>query len=289
MEQARRLGPLPYSAAGGDPAPDLPPAADLAGALAELVDRLWYDLGRPDPCTLVEAGAGDGTRMRALLEIGPECLTALRCVLVEHDPALRHHHPALLSIEAPALVLGPVGRPGRDDADDEAEQDGGGIGPLVTSLGDLPVVEGPAIVVAVGYASALASDRLEWRDGRWGEIRLAAAPGSEHLREVAVPLDGPRAAAADALVDRDRDGVAPTEGARVAVQRAAVEWLTQALRVAEDGWLAVIDRWSPVTTPLPPGEVPPLALDQLASVRKPLQAAPAAFFPPFSLVLWRLA
>ena len=67
-----------------------------------------------------------------------------------------------------------------------------------------------------------------------------------------------------------------------------MDWLAGALRVAESGRLAVIDRWTEVTGPLAPGEVPPLALDQLAAVRRPIEPAPVALFPDSPMVTWRL-
>ena len=59
---------------------------------------------------------------------------------------------------------------------------------MITSLGEPPVVDGPALVLAVGWISRLPSDRLEWRHGSWWEIRLAAAAGGgDQLSELAVP------------------------------------------------------------------------------------------------------
>jgi hypothetical protein len=67
-----------------------------------------------------------------------------------------------------------------------------------------------------------------------------------------------------------------------------VDWLAGALRIAGTGRLAVIDPWTEVTRPLAPGEVPPLALDQLAAVRRPLEPSPVGLFPEMSMVTWRL-
>ncbi len=122
LEQARRLGPLPYSALGPNPVPGLPPAPELVAWLADAVDDWWVQLGRPDPFTLVEVGAGDGTRAAAFLGTGPECLTALRYVLVEDDANLRRQHATHLPIESPVFVLGPV--EGGDD--DEPVRTSGG-------------------------------------------------------------------------------------------------------------------------------------------------------------------
>jgi hypothetical protein len=282
IERARRLGPLPYSARGPNPPPDLPPGPVLADWLADAVDAWWAELGRPDPFTLVEVGAGDGTRAAAFLGAGPECLTALRYVLVEDDVHLRHQHATHLPIESPVFVLGPVEAAGDDE---EVVRPVTGIGPLVTSLAEPPVVDGPAVVVALGWLSRQPSDRLEWREGTWWEVRLAAGPEpSEELSELLVPLEAARAAAANALADRSPR----PDGARFAQLDPAVDWLARTLRVAETGRLAILDRWSALTRQLPTGEVPPLALDQLAAVRRPLDPAPEDIFPGIAVVTWRL-
>jgi hypothetical protein len=288
-ERARRQGPLPYSAWGPGRGPALPPASELAAWEADAVDAWWDELGRPDPFTLVEIGAGDGTRAAGFIARGPECLGALRYVLVDADPWLREQHRVHLPTESPILVLGPVGPDEDEDGpDDEWRRAVAGIGPLITSLPEPPVLDGPAVVLAVGSTSRLPSDRLEWRDGRWWEIRLAAAAapttGVLSLSELPVPLDDDRATAAAVLAG----GAARPDGARYAQLNQAVEWLTRTLRVAPSGRLAVIDRWTEMTRPLAPGEVPPLALNQLASIRKPIEAAPVDLFSELSMVSWRL-
>lgn len=286
LERARRMGPLPYSARGGNPAPAPPPDGELAAWLVDTIDAWWAEMGRPDPFTLVEIGAGPGTRAAAFLGLGPECLTALRYVLVEDDPAALAQHAFRLPVESAVLVLGPVG----DGDDDEADEDGAGavegIGPLLTSLTDPPVVDSPAAVVAIGWVSRLPSDRVEWRDGAWWEVRLAATttPTGDGLVELPVPLDEERQVAIEDLVGpADRP-----PAARYAQLGPAVDWLSGALRIAPSGRLAVIDRWTPVTGPLAGGEVPPLALDQLAAVRRPVDAVPEEIFSGWAVVSWRL-
>ncbi len=307
LEMARRLGPLPYSA--GDPRPGpvpaLPDAMTLVSWQVDAVDTWWAEFGRPDPFTLVEVGAGDGTRAQAYLAAGPECLTALRYVLVDDDPGHREQQRAHLPIESPILVLGPVGPDQEEDDDEQHGRAVEGIGPLITSLGEPPVVDGTAVVLVIGWVSRLPSDRLEWRHGSWWEIRLAAprqagtgaaagtsyAPDShpdphrdEVLTELPVPLDPERARFADQLT-----GPPPRpEGARYAVLGPAVDWLTHTLRVAGTGRLVIVDRWTEVTGPLAPGQVPPLDLSQLTTARRPIERAPVTLFPELSMVSWRL-
>ena len=287
---------------------------ELARWEAGTLDEWWNTAGRPDPYTVVEVGAGDATRAREVLRFGPECLTALRLVLVEDDDAARSAQTGNVAVESPTLFFppGPPDPEGLADPDDEYPP-ATGIGPLVTSLGDLPVLKGFALVLTAGWVSRLPADRLEWRDGRWWEIRLAAAGGSGgSLVEIPVPIDpAPEARSRRAEVARSVWAARlPDEGVRVAVQEQAAGWLSGALRVAESGALIVIDRWTEVTEPLPgersgggpaypdspaspdseadPRLGPPLALDQMVTVRHPVGPVPVELFAGLSAVTWRL-
>ncbi len=261
----------------------LPSTPRLAGWLVDAIDARWVELGCPDPFTLVEIGAGDGTRAAAFLAAGPACLTALRYVLVESDPVLRDRQRAHLPIESPILVLGPVGPADQeddDDLDDERTRRAvAGIGPLITSLPEPPVVDGAALVVAVG----------------WVEPPAVGSPGVARRPVVGDPPGRRSAAAAICRSCRSRwtrsappaaerlagsgDHRPRPDGARYAVlSRRSTGW-PATLRIAGSGRLMVIDRWTEVTRPLAPGEAPPLALDQLAAVRRPLEAAPVSLFP----------
>ncbi len=303
-EKARRFGPLPFSALGRvQERPELP-AEELARWEAAALDEWWNTAGRPDPYTVVEVGAGDATRARAVLRLGPECLTALRLVLVEDDDAARSAQTGNVAVESPTLFFppGPPDPEGLADPDDE-NPPATGIGPLVTSLGELPVLKGFALVLAAGWVSRFPADRLEWRDGRWWEIRLAAADGSGgSLVEIPVPVDpAPDAPSRRAEVARSVRGAGrPADGMRVAVQEQAAGWLSGALRVAESGALIVIDRWSEVTEPFwgegfgvgpafsDPQPGPPLSLDQMVTVRHPVEPVPVELFAGLSAVTWRL-
>ena len=66
--------------------------------VARALDRWWHDLGRPDPFTVVEAGAGTGTLARAVLFARPACLPALTYVLVERAAALRRRQAEHLAL-----------------------------------------------------------------------------------------------------------------------------------------------------------------------------------------------
>lgn len=66
----------------------------LFGAvIARALDRWWIELGRPDPFTFIDCGAGRGTLARAVVDAAPQCLHALDIILVERSGALRATHP----------------------------------------------------------------------------------------------------------------------------------------------------------------------------------------------------
>jgi SAM-dependent MidA family methyltransferase len=283
--RARRFGPLPWSAfmeaALYDPADGFYEAGGRAGrdgdfvtspergplfaaVCARALDRCWQDLGRPDPFVVIEAAAGAGTLARDVLAAGPACSPALRYVLVERSSALRTVQATRLPLEHPALVLGPAALVGDDD-EDELEPVPG-AGPLVTSLAELPAVAVTGVVLANELLDNLAVDLLEWRDGRWHEVLVAAADwagppgrGGGLAAGPASPSEGPAAGARstggalvelvvpappDVAAEAARlvggvDGLA--EGARIPRQRAAGEWLGQALATVQRGRVIVID------------------------------------------------
>jgi SAM-dependent MidA family methyltransferase len=252
---ARRFGPVPWSAfmeaalydpadgfyqaggragRGGDfvTSPELGPL--FAASVARALDRCWEELGRPDPFVVVEAAAGAGTLARDVLAAGPECSPALRYVLVERSAALRAAQAEVLAIELPALVLGPVA-PDSDPDDDDARAVPG-TGPLVASLAELPAGPLTGVVLANELLDNLAFDLLEWREGRWHEVLVAAAaPTGDELAELLVP------AAPDVAAEAARLVANPGEGARIPLQGDAVEWLRQVLATVDAGRVILID------------------------------------------------
>ena len=71
-----------------------PEVGPLFGAvIAGALDAWWMELGRPEPFTFVDCGAGNGTLARAIIDAAPRCLDALEIVLVERSPVLRAQHP----------------------------------------------------------------------------------------------------------------------------------------------------------------------------------------------------
>jgi SAM-dependent MidA family methyltransferase len=219
---------------GGDfvTSPELGPL--FAAVVAQALDRCWEELGRPDPFVVVEAAAGVGTLARDVLAAAPACSPALRYVLVERSAALRAAQAERLSLELPAFVLGPAA-PDSDPDDDDARAVPG-TGPLVTSLAELPAGPITGVVLANELLDNLAIDLLEWHDGRWHEVRVAAAGvAGDELVELLVPAPPDVAAEATRLAGE------PAEGARIPLQREAVAWLRQALATVEAGRVILID------------------------------------------------
>jgi SAM-dependent MidA family methyltransferase len=199
----------------------------LFGAvLARALDAWWRELDEPDPYVVVEAGAGAGTLARHVLEARPACAPALRYVLVERSQRLRDVQHSRLPMEPPGQVLGPavVTDP------DEGPEPIAGIGPLVTSLPELP--QGPitGVVVANELLDNLPFALLERTADGWSEVRV-----DDQLRETLVT--------ASSDVAREADHLAPgaPAGARVPLQHAARAWLRSALTVVEEGRVAVFD------------------------------------------------
>ena len=123
-----------------------PEVGTLFGVLvARHLDRAWDRLGRPDPFVVVEAGAGRGRLARDVLQAEPVCAPALRYVLVERSAALRVAQQQLLALEPPDEALGPVVR-NRDP--DEPDRYVEGVGPIATSIDDLPGATFDGVVIA---------------------------------------------------------------------------------------------------------------------------------------------
>ncbi len=252
-ERARRLGPLPfdevvelalyhpefgfYSRGGGAgrgrdflTSPEVGP---LFGAvLANALDAWWRECGEPDPYVVVEAGAGPGTLARHVLDAGPACVSALRYVLVERSESLRDVQRSRLPMEPARQVLGPsvVTDP------DEGPRPQTGIGPLVTSLAELPQRPFTGVVVANELLDNLPFALLERDPLGWSEVRVDDA-----LRESLVP------AASDVALHAERLAPDTPVGGRIPLQRPATAWVRSALAVVERGRIAVVDYASTTT------------------------------------------
>jgi len=209
-----------------------PEVGPLFGAVvARALDRWWYELGRPDPFTVVEGGAGRGALALAVRAAAPACLPALTYVLVERSPALRARQAEHLPIVAPHLALppsppgGPEGGPGTGD----------GGGPRFVSLAELPALSLTGVVLANELLDNLPVRLLERGSRGWSEVRVGLDDRGSVLREVLVPAADALGAEADHLVPD-----APT-GARIPIQHVAVDWVRRARGILDRGRLVVID------------------------------------------------
>ena len=252
-ERARRLGPIPfdevvelalyhpehgfYSTGGGAGRGEdfltSPEVGTLFGTvLARALDEWWRELGRPDPYVVVEAGAGAGTLARTVLDARPLCAPALRYVLVERSERLRDAQRSRLPMEPARQVLGPaiVTDP------DEGPRPQAGVGPLVTSLAELPQRPFTGAVVANELLDNLPFALLEKEPLGWAEVRV-----DDRLREALVP------AAADLALHAERVAPDAPAGSRVPLQRPATAWVRSALAVVERGRITAFDYAS--TTP----------------------------------------
>jgi SAM-dependent MidA family methyltransferase len=105
-----------------------------------------------------------------------------------------------------------------------------GIGPLVTSLGELPQHTFVGAVVANELLDNLSFALLEKSLLGWSEVRV-----DEDLREVSI------AAAPELALHAERLVPDAPAGARVPLQRSATAWVRSALSVIDRGLIAVFD------------------------------------------------
>jgi NADH dehydrogenase [ubiquinone] 1 alpha subcomplex assembly factor 7 len=192
--------------------------------MARALDRLWRALDEPDPFLVVEAGAGNGRLAREVRRAAPDCIRALRYVLVERSPALRAAHREHLPIEPVDEALGPFVR--RDDEDKAVPAPA--AGPVFTSLEELPALAAAgAVVIANELLDNLPIGIAQWDGERWLEVRVGhrEAGGFE---EVLVPVD-------------IELGPAPAPGTRIPIPRGMREWWRACEGVVREGYVLVID------------------------------------------------
>jgi SAM-dependent MidA family methyltransferase len=131
-----------------------PEVGPLYGAvLARVLDAEWERLARPDPFTVVDAGAGPGTLARAVFAARPLCSAVLRYVAVEVSATQCRRHP-----------------------------DG------VVSLAALP----PGPIEGVVVANELLDNlpfRLAVHDGAWREAYVTAAADGGFAEVLSAPFD----------------------------------------------------------------------------------------------------
>jgi SAM-dependent MidA family methyltransferase len=204
-----------------------PEVGPLFGAVvARALDEEWRRLGCPDPFVVVEAAAGRGALVRAVLDAVPACLPALRYVCVERSAALRERIGELVPVEPAANVFGAVVH--GDDPDDDANVVAG-TGPVVAVLDDLPLLPLTGVVLANELLDNIPFRLVERDDHGW--------------REVFVGLTGELVvgAAPDVVAEADRLAPDARPGARLPLQQGAAEWVRRALGLLRAGRLIVVD------------------------------------------------
>src|SRR5690606_14879955 len=131
-----------------------PEIGPLFGAVVtRFLDAEWDRLGRPDPFTVVDAGAGPGTLARAVLAATPRCRGALRYLAVEVAAHQREQHP-----------------------------DG------VTSLAEMPPDPFDGVVIANELLDNLPF-RLAVHDGAWREAYVVTMPDGRLVEQLSAPFD----------------------------------------------------------------------------------------------------
>jgi SAM-dependent MidA family methyltransferase len=222
--------------AGGDFVTS-PEVGSLFGALvARAVDDWWARLGEPDPFVVVDAGAARGRLAADILRAAPRCAPALRYVLVERSATMRAAQRELLTLEPPDEALGPVVHGADPDGPPEPVA---GLGPILTSLDDLPRVGFTGCVIANELLDNLPVRIVERRSEGWDEVRVGL--DGTQLVEVVVAAPPDVAGVADEVAA----GVEVPVGARLPVPMTTVEWVARVAAVLRRGALAVIDYISP--------------------------------------------
>ena len=197
----------------------------LFGAcLARRLDALWDAAGQPDHWTLVDAGSGPGTLVRAVLTAQPRCGVALDVVVVERSAAQREGHGELVAWAR-------------------------GRGVVVVSQEHLPgQVFG--VIVAHELLDNLAARVVQRNDGRIEELWVE--PASDVKANSPGPPDAPDGQAADLswrpveAGDTERLLASPwwqavPDNRPVPWNEAARHWVSDALGRLTTGALVVVD------------------------------------------------
>lgn len=215
-----------------------PEVGPLFGAvMARALDAWWAEAGEPSAFVVIEAGAGPGSLAVMVLRARPECLHALRYVLVEASEVQRARHAEHLALAEPLQAFVPF-----PDPDGEEPRTALPPGPFFVSVAELPRVTGPCVVLANELLDNLPFGLAQRGDDGWSEV-LVGLDG-ESLHEVHVPL------APDEAARLERLAPSAARGARVPLQRAAREWLRDAFDLAGAGGRVVVVDYATTTAEL---------------------------------------
>jgi SAM-dependent MidA family methyltransferase len=202
-----------------------PEVGSLFGAcIARAIDRMWHALAEPDPLLVVETGAGNGRLARDVLRAEPECVRALRYVLVERSAELRAEQRTRLRLEPADEALGPFARRRGEDAPVPAP----GVGPVVTALEELPALSVDGVVVLANELLDNLPFGIAQFDGeRWSEVRIGS--DGDSFSRLLVPFDG------------EPPALSVPAGTAVPLPRGMVEWFRDCDELVRRGYVVVID------------------------------------------------
>jgi SAM-dependent MidA family methyltransferase len=210
-------------------APEIGP---LFGAcVARALDRWWRAAGAPDPFLVVEPGAGVGRLAREVLRAQPDCLRALRYVLVERSPALRADQRNLLQLEPADEALGPFTQRAVDDELRPVSS----AGPVFASVETLPEMPVDTMVFANELLDNLPVGIAHWDGSRWQEVRVAM--DGDRFVEILVPAAEVDAAQLTQTVGQSDLHV----GTRLPIPRGLDMWLEECGRALHNGVVVLID------------------------------------------------
>ena len=210
--------PVPRPTRAGDflTSPELHPI--FGAALARQVAEAWERVGRPDPFTLLEYGAGAGTLGLAiaagLRADGIPLADCLRYAPVELNPHLR--------------------------AELRARADSAGL-PLDDPAG-LDERPGMGVVLANEFLDALPVHAIEIHEGRPREVHVTLGCGGA-FEEALGELSGP--AVAERLAALAGAGVQLAEGQRLEVRPAVGPWAVEVARRLAGGLVLALDYGAP--------------------------------------------
>ena len=207
-----------------------PETGSLFGALVgRALDRCWDDLGARDPFFVVEAGAGRGRLAADVVASHPRCAPALRYLLVERSDARRAEQRDVLALEPVEDALGPLHEGA--DADSTVAT---ALGPVATSLPDLPAIPLSGVVLANELLDNLPFRVVERTAASWSEVRVGVV--DDTFVEALVPASDDLAVEADHVA-----ASAVPVGGRVPVPTGIREWLRSCAFVLRRGVLIVVD------------------------------------------------
>ena len=209
-----------------------PEVGSLFGmVIARARDDAWHRLGEPDPFVVVEAGAGRGRLGADVVRAQPDCLGALRYVMVERSAQLRDEQRERLAVEPPDEALGPF----LVVEEGESPEPQLGQGPIVTALDELPAVRVTGVVLANELLDNLPVHVVERAEDGWLEVRVDT--DDERFVEVLVPAAPPLAAEADVVAE----GAVVPVGSRLPVPVAARTWLEEVGALLRRGEVVLFD------------------------------------------------